>query len=257
MANGKIKKRLAWHIFQRRDLRLADAFRATSEMEAEEIRRHGYTQPIAVIPNGVVTPEPTTSTETNRPKKVMLFLSRVHPKKGLENLFMAWKKAKMSEEWILKIVGPVSPAYRDSLEQKIHLLDLSEAIHFFPPTDDEDKWDYYREADLFVLPSFSENFGIVVAEALVAGTPVLTTTGTPWNDLTRDGIGWVVEPTVESLFNGLMEVRGRSIDSLSEMGINARKWATARFSWQEVGKEMSCFYEWLVNRGERPNSVRE
>jgi glycosyltransferase involved in cell wall biosynthesis len=255
MNHGRLKKILAWHAFQRYDLASATAFHATSQTEAQDIRALGFRQPIAVIPNGLrfpahISPRPSTDGEC-----VMLFLSRIHPKKGLLNLLHAWKRASPDETWRLVIAGPDEGGHRAAVESAVQLLGLARQVRFAGEIGDDDKWSWYSSADVFVLPSFSENFGMVVPESLSAGTPVITTTGTPWSELEEVGCGWQVNPTVEDLSAAIQHVTCMSRDDLAAMGRRGSTWAHGRFSWSDVGSKTVTFYRWLLDGGERPPFV--
>ena len=253
LSNGRIKKAIAWALYQKRDLRSAHAFHATSAMEADEIRRLGLSQPIAIIPNGVDAPEQITISKTN--SKEMLFLSRIHPKKGIENLLRAWQKTLLGSDWRLKIVGPSEPDYLSKLQDEANRLQVSDSIEFLGPVDDSKKWECYSQASVFVLPSHSENFGIVVAEAMAAGLPVLTTSGTPWDVIGEKNFGWFVEPTVDGIAPALLQIRDCPASTLSEIGHRAAEWANQEFAWNAIGEDMYLFYRWLIGSASKPNFV--
>ena len=196
------KKRAAWALYQRRDLQSARLFHATAEEEVEDIRRAGLRQPVALIPNGVELPDRAREAPTGTVRKA-LFLSRVHPKKGLINLVRAWAEVR-PEGWELVLAGPDEGGHRAEVEHVIRALGL-EGVRWTGEVDDRAKWDLYYGADLFVLPTFSENFGIVVAEALAAGIPAITTTGAPWGVLEERGCGWWIDTGVEPLVAALRE----------------------------------------------------
>jgi glycosyltransferase involved in cell wall biosynthesis len=241
--HGRWKKKLAWWGYQYRDLLSADAFHATSQQEADEIRALGLTQPIAVIPNGVMFPESSTD-RADLPadrSRVMLFLSRIHPKKGLLSLLKAWKEASPNG-WQLVLAGPDENGHQKDVEQLAESLGIRSQISFPGNLNDLQKWDWYRKADVFVLPSYSENFGIVVAEALAAGLPVIATLGTPWAELPARRIGWHVPHDVDSLANALTQATSISDEHRRTMGESARAWAHEAFGWAGVAEQMTAFY---------------
>jgi glycosyltransferase involved in cell wall biosynthesis len=255
MNYGRLKKRLAWVAYQRRDLNQATAFHATSAEEAEEIRALGFQQPIAVIPNGIDFPSQIDPKPSERQKRTMLFLSRIHPKKGLLSLVRAWKHAGPGTDWRLVIAGPDEDGHRSVIEQTVQKLKLQDQVSFPGEIKDDDKWALYSQADVFVLPSFSENFGLVVAESLAAGTPVITTTGTPWRELGEHGCGWQVEPTVEALTAAIQQAVRAPDDALAAMGERGAKWVRRQFQWTDVGRSMIEYYRWLLKGGTPPPSV--
>jgi glycosyltransferase involved in cell wall biosynthesis len=251
------KKQLAWLLYQRRDLGLLTAFHATSELEASELRDLGFRQPIAVVANGIDFPRELPVPKPQHSVRKMLFLSRIHEKKGLLNLLHAFKAARPGPEWRLSIAGPDEGGHRCEVEALARALGLQTQVEFPGEIADADKWALYAEAEVFVLPSFSENFGLVVAEALACGTAAITTTGTPWSELPKNNLGWWREPTVESLSAAIREATSMPPEALREMGVRAAPWARARFSWDTVASEMKTLYNWLADGGTPPRSVQQ
>lgn len=248
MANGGFKKRLAWRLYQHGDLETATAFHATSGPEADALRRLGFQQPIAVIPNGISIPA-VLPERRNTDLRTALFLSRIHPVKGLINLVRAWSQANVQDDWRLVIAGPDENGYQAEVESEVHKLGLRDRVSLVGEIDNELKWQTYVDCDLFILPSFSENFGLVVAEAMAAGVPVIATTGTPWSLLNEHKLGWWVEPTVESLAAAIAEACAQGPAALHQMGAQAHEYAIAEFSWTDVGKRLKCFYEEILHGG--------
>ena len=253
LANSGLKKAIPWCLYQRKDLATATAFHATSQLEADEIRALGFTQPIAVIANGVQRPA-QVQTQKAAGRRI-LFLSRIHPKKGLINLLNAWKVAGMTAEWQLVIAGPDECGHLNEVEQTARRLMISEQVKYVGSVDDELKWQLYADAEVFVLPSFSENFGIVVAEALAAGVPVLTSTKTPWREVIDRKCGWCVEPNVEELADTLRTIALTSADDLVAMGEPGRQWIDECFGWHAIADKMMRFYVWMIQGGMRPDYV--
>jgi glycosyltransferase involved in cell wall biosynthesis len=251
LGQSRVKKRAAWLLYQGRDLRSAKLLHATAESEVEDIRRIGLRQPVIVLPNGVEVPELARGMPSG-PRRRALFLSRVHPKKGLLNLVEAWAEVR-PENWELVIAGPDEDGHRAEVEAhaRIHSVD----IVWTGPVADDAKWDLYRSADLFVLPTFSENFGIVVAEALAVGVPALTTTGAPWELLNRERCGWWIDIGVEPLVAALREATELDDEARHAMGRRGRTYVREHLSWDHVANGMLAAYRWLVGRRERPTSV--
>lgn len=253
-----LKKRLALALYQQRDLKTATLLVATAEQEAEHFRHFGLNQPIAVIPNGVDLQSATIY--KNKPKidddglRRALFLSRIHPIKGLLNLLDAWA-ALAPLDWLLQIAGPDEGGHLAEVQAKAKQLGISGHVQYLGEFDDEAKWSVYQNADLFVLPTFSENFGVVVAEALAAGLPVITTFGAPWHDLTTHECGWWVAPTVEGLKEALSDAFASSPDRLHAMGERGRTYVQ-RYDWTRIAADMLDVYSWVLGKGSRPACVR-
>ena len=248
------KKRAAWHLYQKPVFRQASLFHATAPAEADDLRALGMTQPIAVVPNGVEMPDARPEGEAIAGKRA-LFLSRIHPKKGLPMLLDAWADVR-PEGWTLELVGPSENEHRAELEAQAAELGLDGEVVFAGPVDDADKWHKYAAADLFVLPTHSENFGIVVAEALAAEVPVLTTTGAPWQELEDHDCGWWVAPEPDAIREALATATGQERDNLVAMGRRGRALVESTYTWRAVGQRMKQAYEWLLGEGSRPDFVQ-
>jgi glycosyltransferase involved in cell wall biosynthesis len=255
LTQGKLKKQFALKLFQLNDLKKATCIHATAPMEVENIRDLGFKNPIAMIPNGVNIDEfPTSFPEKGNKTKKILFLSRIHVKKGIENLIEAWKliDTELKKDWKIEIVGNGDQNYIKSLKEKIVLENLTGEIEIKKPVFGKDKIKLFREASLFVLPTFSENFGIVIAEALASYTPVITTKGTPWEDLNESKSGWWIDIGVAPLKLALEEALSTKEQDLLEMGVNGRKLIENKYSMNSVGKQMIELYDWILKK----NSIK-
>ncbi|MDR3568453.1 MAG: glycosyltransferase [Syntrophobacteraceae bacterium] len=248
------KKRLAWKLYQQRDLETAALFIATSRQEAESIRSVGLRQPVAVIPNGVDLPPSPSGPKQRQDVRTALFLSRIHPKKGLLNLVSAWAEVK-PDGWRVVVAGPDGNGHRLEVEREVRDAGLAHVFEFAGPVAGEAKESLYRNADLFVLPTFSENFGIVVAEALSYGIPVITTRGAPWESLVTHGCGWWTEIGVGPLAEAIREATALSDGERMAMGMNGRRFVEAAFSWPEVARQTIAAYEWILGLAGKPPFV--
>ncbi len=248
--SGSKIKRLFWPLVQRPSLAAVTCFRATSNLEYEDIRRMGFRQPVAVVPHGIDVP--VYRTKSHGPMRTLLFLSRLHPKKGLEFLLRAWNAVQHSfVDWRLRIVGPDESDHRKEMQRLARVLRL-ERVAFVAARYGEEKWQEFQEADLFVLPSRHENFGVVVAEALAAGTPAIVTKGTPWAELETRGAGWWIDIGVDPLVACLEKALAFSPETLAGMGRAGRDWMINDFSWERTGSMMVETYQWIVDGGECP-----
>lgn len=237
------KKLPALLLFQKRAVRTADVIHATAESEKQNLLKLGYNKNIVVVPNGVDVDAIEMKRSWERTGNV-LFLSRVHPKKGINFLIEA---AATMPDCGLKfiIAGESFGNYVEELKQMAKDKGVDAMFDFIGGVYGNKKWELFRNADLFVLPTHSENFGIVVAEALASGTPVLTTKGTPWQDLETYGCGWWTEvgtrPTVEALRNFLT----KSESELEYMGRKGRKLVEDKFSARKMAEDLAGVYKSL------------
>ena len=254
LAHRGWRKGIAWRAYQKRDLEDADALHATSDQEAEEIRAVGIGVPIAIVPNGVDLPPPAAG-DPDAPDRTrrFLFLSRMHPKKGLGTLVEAWRVARPAG-WELVIAGPDERGHRAEIERRAG--GLGATIRFRDAVADTEKWDLYGTADVFVLPTSSENFGAVVAEALASSVPVITTRAAPWSALEEHGCGWWIETGVEPLAAAIRQAAELTDAGRREMGSRGRRLVAERLAWPAIARRMLEVYRWLAGERDAPESVR-
>ena len=253
--SGSKVKRLFWPLVQRPALDAVTCFHATAETEYGDIRRMGFRQPVVIIPYGIDVPEYVP--KPGGPTRTLLYLGRIHPIKGLEFLLRAWGVVQYRfTDWRLRIVGPNERGHRDEMQRLVENLKL-ERVEFVDPMYSERKLQEYREADLFVLPTRHENFGLVVVEALATGTPSIVTKGAPWSGLESHNAGWWIDVGVDPLVACLEDALSQPAEVLSEMGRKGRNWMVEDFSWVRVGQQMMVTYRWIINGGARPDWVIE
>jgi glycosyltransferase involved in cell wall biosynthesis len=245
LALKALPKRFIWYCFQRSWLQQADVLFAASNQEYRHFRQMGLKQPVAIIPHGVQIPEFPERAPKNSGVRTVLFLSRFHPIKGLVNLISAWKKAR-PKGWRLILAGPDEGNYQKVIMGKVEAEGLQGEIQFIGPVYGHQKEQLYCQADIFVLPSFSENFGMVVAEALAYGLPVIASKGTPWETLEMHQCGWWVNNTVDELAKALEEAVNLSDHQRIEMGIRGRQLVESHYSWDRVTSQMIEVYLWVL-----------
>lgn len=255
----KLKKMLIWHIYGKKDVQNASCIIATSRQELEAIRLLGITAPIAVIPNGIeITNFPKQVEHNHRVKKVVLFLSRVNPIKGLELLIEAWSKLpdNLGMNWELHIAGNSDPKeYVHKLEEQITQLGLEDKVKLLGPIVGEAKMQKYMNSDLFILPTFNENFGNVVAEAMMCECPAITTKNAPWEVLNEDKCGWWIDLSVDNLVTTMSEAMSLTDEQRIELGMKSRQCIINHFSSESVSKKTKAVYEWILGIGDKPDFV--
>jgi glycosyltransferase involved in cell wall biosynthesis len=244
-SHKRLKKRIAWMLYQRRDLELAVRHHVTSETEARNLRDVGLGVPVCLIPNGVDVPDASLLASLERPAsplRTALFLGRIYPVKGLPMLVEAWARVRPAG-WRLQIAGPDEAGHRAEVERCIAAAGLTDVVSFLGPLEGQPKARSLGAADLFVLPTYSENFGMAIGEALANGLPVLTTRGAPWPDLEPRGCGWWVEPSPDALADGLRRATALPAAELREMGRRGRALVSDRFGWVEVARRFRALYD--------------
>jgi glycosyltransferase involved in cell wall biosynthesis len=252
------RKQIAWRVYVHRDLLAVSLFIATATPEAESIRRLGFKQPIACIANGVFLPD-TVEIEQLRAvllpssTRTALFLGRIHPIKGVFNLLTAWARLRPAG-WRLILAGPDEGGHDREVAAKIRESHLEESVFLAGEARGSVKARLFAETSLFILPSFSENFGVVVAEALSYGLPVVTTTGTPWRKLIEYDCGWWVAPEVDAITESLRQACAMPVAELRQMGERGRVLA-ARYDWRGIASQTAAAYRWLLSGGTKPDWV--
>lgn len=254
LAHRAWKKRLAWPLYQHQLLREAVGLHATAEPERASIAARLPGQPIAVIPNGVDCPlaPPDRRPRLADPQRTVLVLSRIHPVKNLPGLVAAWQIIAADPrfaDWTLAIHGPDADGHRAVVAAAIAAAGLQQRVRLGDAVSDADKPALFAAADLFILPSFSENFGIVVAEAMAHGLPVIASHGTPWAVLPEIAAGWHVAADPASLAGALATAMALPDAARAAMGHNGHAHAAAAFGWAGIAARMLDFYEGLLRGG--------
>lgn len=273
LKQSKWKKRVARWLYQDNDLKRCACIYATAEMEAQHIRDLGFNNPICIIPNGIETEGYPCRKDVSMVIKQILFLSRIHPKKGIEILIDAFSRLHQDyPDWTVKIVGNGEDDYRKVLNEKVAKLGLAEDVKILAPVFGEDKMKVYQESSVFCLPSYSENFGMVIAEAMSCGVPAITTNCTPWQLLNGDKAtmganldvlgenkrtGWCIDLSVENLVTALREAMMMNPEELYDMGQRGSKLVNENFNYRSVAKKNKMLYEWIVRGEEEPDFIRQ
>ena len=247
--HNRWKKKLAELIIHPGAFRAASGWHATSDEEAEDIRRLGFTQPICIAPNGVMAPTTVELTHARnhwhalcpatKQRPVAVFYSRFHRKKRLRELFDLWLGQTMGD-WLLLLVGLPEEYTVAEVNGWIIAASAQDRVAVFDGTNQPPP---YAVGSVFLLPSHSENFGLVIAEALTAGLPVLTTDTTPWRNLAQQHAGWCV-PWQD--FPATLACALRTpANELAAMGRSGGTWAGQQFTWERSGRLLLDFYQRL------------
>ncbi|WP_040281395.1 glycosyltransferase [Psychroserpens damuponensis] len=248
LKKSKWFKKLALGLFQKKDLLKATAFHATSHKEMTYLRAFGLTQPVAVIPNAIdVNAFSKTTKASHSSTRKIGFLGRLAPIKNLEVLIEAWAASKaMTQDAELVIIGDGDQVYVDQLKTLIKTHNL-ENITFTGFLSGQAQEDIMQKLSYLVLPSKSENFGMVVPEALAREIPVIASKGTPWEELNTKQCGWWIDSDLSSLSTAIHEAL--SLDEIKrlEMGENGRHLVESKYSKEAVSEMMTIFYEWILS----------
>lgn len=251
-----LKKKLALWLFQMRDMENAVALHVTADMEARHCRAAGYKGAFITGPNGINLPESLPpSTRLSDGKHRMLFLSRMHPKKGVVELIEAWKEVTArfpdaTKGWKCELVyslnGEEEAEYEKEAKSLVYRYGIEKDFVFTGALDDNRKWEAYSRADVFILPTHTENFGIVIGEALYAGVPVITTKNAPWAGLVDNDCGWWVDMEHGALCLAMHDAMSRADSAREEMGKRAKAFVEREFSWPSIASRMASQYAKLL-----------
>jgi poly(glycerol-phosphate) alpha-glucosyltransferase len=259
--NSRWKKVPAGWLYQNSHLRSAACIRALGVSEVQSIRDYGLSNPICILPNGIdlrdILP---VDNHADRELKTLLYLGRIHPKKGLQNLLPAWKllqgrNRQAAKRWELAIAGWDQSGHGDRLRVLARDLGLSGSVRFLGPRFGPDKAAAYNSAEAFILPSFSEGLPMTVLEAWAYALPVIMTPYCNLPEGFENGAGIKIDPEITSIVHSLETLVSMSDVERQAMGSKGRKLVEERFSWPRIGEEMRLVYEWTLGGGPPPACV--
>ena len=246
LRRSRWKKRLAGMLFEQRNMGACRLWRALTSREADQIRSQGFTAPIVVAPNGVPLADYDVEVPTGRPdrlplpdrareRKRLVFMARLHPKKGLDLLIPAWARlGGRHADWELLIAGPDEGGYRAAVVKMIEKLGVSCRTTLLGPVTGGAKLELLRGADLFVLPSHSEGFPVSVLEAMACKVPVIGTVGCNFAELESEGGGWLCAADADSVRETLDRALQTSEMERKSRGVTARKLVERRYAWPAI-----------------------
>ena len=238
-----------------RDLNRAACVHVTCREELEHCRQLGVTAPIAIIPNPVEVRERTERTVDGMFR--LGYLGRLSPRKNVEGLIYAF--ATLQEEAAaaeLLIIGGGDVSYERFLKDEVRRLALGN-VRFTSFLSGAEKDRALASLSVLAMPSEFENFGMVIAEALVRGIPCIATTGSPWEELQTYGCGWWVPYSQQDITAAVSAALHTSAAQLKQMGERGRRLVEERYSVEAVARQMKTLYEWVTGAGEKPEFVYE
>ena len=263
---SRLKKWLACKFYMEQLFQGAACVRAISQSEADSIRAYGVRAPICLIPNGMVLPPagksepPPWRQSLPANAKVLFYIGRINPKKGLPALIEAWGQVKTSdraaaESWHLVIAGWDQDGHELTLKSQVEKLSLGQTIHFVGPLFDATKDTAFRNADAFVLPSKSEGLPTVVLEAWAYELPVLMTPQCNIPEGFTAQAAVRIETNADSIAGGLRQLFQMSEAQRKEMAENGRTLVAVKFSWSSIASETLAVCKWILGSAPKPVSV--
>jgi poly(glycerol-phosphate) alpha-glucosyltransferase len=262
--NSGWKKRIAGWLFENRHLRQADCLHALNNAEFDAIRAYGLTNPVAVIPNGVDLPDLNTSLA--RPdwaadldnEWILLFLGRLHPKKGLASLLHAWARVRreaVEQRWRLVIAGWDQGGHEAELRRLAESLQLGESVRFVGSQFEAKKAASLARADAFILPSLSEGLPMAVLEAWAHHLPVLMTQQCHLPEGFAAGAALEIALDAERIAEALATFLSLPEKERLVMGERGRRLVETHFAWEGIATQMVGVYRWLIEGGKRPSCI--
>ena len=250
----KKKLLLAWGGVDK-DLKEAACIHCTCREEMMHYRALGYRNVVAVIPNPVPIPDFMDGLENERSIKRIGFLGRLHPYKNVEALLNAWfLLGKKVQDAQLILMGKGEPEYETILKEKVHQHRVTN-VKFVGFINGKDKFEQLASLTALCVPSYSENFGMTVAESLLMGTPVIASLGTPWEELNTRHCGYWVNNDVQTLAETIEKVLSLPAEEITAMGENGKRLVKEKYQDTQVAGMMAQLYTWIINGGAKPAFV--
>ena len=233
-------------LYQKLAIQKADCIQATAESERDNLLKLGYNSNVKVVKLGIDA-EGIEMKKSWKKTRQILFLSRVHVKKGINFLIEAAEiLRKELNGYKIVVAGEGDVEYVATLKQQIVDKGLQDIVQLIGGVYGDKKWELFKTSDFFVLPTHSENFGLAIAESLASGTPVITTIGTPWNDLNDFHAGAWIEIGTQPLVDAMRKFLAMTDEELEQMGRNGRKLIETKYSAKVMAEKMMEVYHSIV-----------
>ncbi|WP_256003317.1 glycosyltransferase [Pedobacter deserti] len=257
---SKVKRAIGNLMFSKIDFHLVDCYHALSLKELEDIRSYGITSPVAIIPNGININEENFVRNTKKESKRLLFLARLHPKKGVDILLKAVGDIKQNNpdllnNWGIDIVGWGQDNYPKKLRVLADELGLQDLVKFHGGVFDAAKDELYKKSDAYILPSHGEGLPMTVLEAWSWKLPVIITQNCNLPEGFEAGAAIEIEASIQSVVEGLTKLFKMSDVQRSEMGLRGKALVEKDFTWEVSGKKMSELYRYVTYGGDVPHFV--
>ena len=257
---SRLKKQIFMKLMLERDLSKAAALQATCIEELYEIRNLGIKTPIAVIPNSLNIPQNIPEIQLKDGKFRLGYVGRINHIKNIDGLMRAWHLAGFAEEKNseLVIIGGANLDYEKTYLEALHNLEADLGITnivWAGMMQGVEKDALLRTCTVAVLPSHSENFGMVVPEALIQGVPVIASDKTPWKILDDTHCGWSTPNTPESMAEIIRLAHSKTASELQQMGLNGQRMVIDNFSTEKVTEKFILLYKWVLGQCEKPDFV--
>lgn len=254
MRNSRWKKKLMFLLQERSVLNRVDCFHALNQSEADSIRQLGYRQRIEIVPNGTDLPDRAgiDLSENKTAENKIVFIGRIHPKKGIAELLEAWERLherspELLEGWKLVIAGWDDGGHLEGYRQQAEKRGLAASVEWPGKVYGADKDALLRQAACFILPSFSEGLPMAVVEAMGYGIPVIMTEACNIPEAFAAGAALRIEPNPESIGEGIVRFVEMEASEVHAMKVNARDLAESQFTWDQQVKRMQELYQSLVD----------
>lgn len=258
--NSGWKKKIIGALFENENLRSADCIHALNQSEYESVRAYGLKNPVAIIPNGIDLPEENVF-HGSKEKKILLFIGRIHPKKGLSEMLdglslVKQQRPELFNNWMVRIAGWDQQGHIEYLKSKSFDLGLNDFVSFIGPVLGEEKKAELKKADAFILPSFSEGLPMSVLEAWSYRLPVLMTPqcNLPNGFQSNAAIQITTEP--QNIADGLIQLFEMKEESRETIGENGYNLVLREYTWNSIAEKTKKLYRWLLGDGGKPDFVR-
>ena len=270
LKNSFFKKRMAHYLYERSAMSACSCFQVNTQSEYEFARMYGLKNPVAIVKNGISIPDlskqykdPPWKNRIAKNKKILLYLSRVHPKKGIANLINALSILKKSdcpsyENWVLVIVGcKEGGEHEKELQQLVSKNKLEEKVFFLGQYFDEDMQACYYHSDAYILPTYSDGMPLAALNAWAFGKYSLLTPACHLTEGYEEGVARKIEPDADDIASGLTHLFNIKEDELKCLGQKAHQFVKREYSWKEMAGKISTIYQWVAGAGATPSFVQE